>query len=100
MGYDVSLTRFAGDPSIAETFETTVTYNFHKVYRLVGFNVRELSGMTGAASAPLLQALVAFLGTEDYRDPWAPTPGNAGAALARLLKEARRMPDAVWNVVN
>ncbi len=79
--------------------ELNVTYNYNSVYGLLGFNLRELNGKTAAETESTLDMLVKKLGTaNDSKDYWAPTPGNAGKALNRLLEWARQHPKAVWRV--
>lgn len=113
MSYDIYLNGADGEPLMMdEAFteggtyalggtrdcELNVTYNYSSVYRLVDFSVRDLHGLTGAETSVFLRALVEKLGTSTYEDYWAPTPGNAGAALARLLSFAEAHPEGVWEV--
>lgn len=78
-----------------------VTYNYgHHYYDLLHEDgLRGLHGLSGAEAAPLLERAVAVLGTErDDSDYWAPTPGNAGAALGVLLRWAKQHPSARFDV--
>lgn len=74
-----------------------ITYNYGEVF---GPLVRELDGRTACET---IEGLRAFC--EQWRharpydcDYWAPTPGNARAAIARLLSFAEKHPDGVWEV--
>lgn len=81
-----------------------VTYNYGARYREhlppadSNILVTMLDGKTAAETIPLLERLVAALGTERDRDYWQPTAGNAGYALSILLAWARLYPDAHWDV--
>lgn len=76
----------------------SVTYNYSEVYRLVDFRIQDLNGMTARDTVETLRKAVEKLGTREYRDYWAPTPGNAGIALKTLLSWAEEHPDAIWKV--
>lgn len=78
--------------------ELNVTYNYSEVYRLLDFGLRDLDGKRADDTLPTLQRIVDKLGTKTYPDYWAPTPGNAGKALARLLSWAKQYPDGIWRV--
>lgn len=113
MSYDVSLCDpVTGDVLEAgETFqeggaqrvggtglcELNITYNYCEVF---GPLVRDLNGQTAEDTQVELQmAYDRWLGAKPYkRDYWAPTPGNAKAAIERLLTFARRHPNGVWRV--
>jgi len=80
-----------------------VTYNYGGMYCNVfpdeGWTngaISWLYGKTGAETIDVLRAGVIALGTNRDDDYWASTPGNAGAALARLLSFATAHPDGVW----
>tara|TARA_B100000614_G_scaffold262909_1_gene300418 strand:+ start:21384 stop:21749 length:366 start_codon:yes stop_codon:yes gene_type:complete len=75
-----------------------ITYNYSKLYGMVGFSMRDLDGKTASETAESLRSAVEKLGTDKYDDYWAPTPGNAGAALQTLLSWAEEHPDGVWKV--
>lgn len=86
--------------------ELNVTYNYGRVFELgaaaagvpwEGFR-EELDGKAARATLVKLRALVERLGTHKFDDYWAPTPGNAGAALDLLRSWAEQHPDAVWRV--
>lgn len=70
-----------------------VTYNYSEIW-----SVRTIDGLTGADSIPLLEEQVHQLGTQQYRDYWAPTKGNVGYMCSILLAWARRHPTAIWEV--
>lgn len=79
--------------------ELNVTYNYARQYSPLGFSLRDLDGQRASETEPLLASLVKRLGTaNDSDDYWAPTPGNAGKALNRLLGWARQHPHGVWRV--
>ena len=82
----------------ADRAELNVTYNYGKVYALVGFKLRDLHGRRALLTIPDLRRASSRLGTRRYSDYWAPTPGNAGHALSVLLGWAEANPDAVWDV--
>lgn len=76
-----------------------VTYNYGAHIReALGFPFGELHGKTASEVTDALEKAVAMLGTERDADYWKPTPGNAGAALARLLAWARAYPEGVFDV--
>lgn len=92
-----------GTYALGGTTEASVniTYNYNRHYRAVwgGAGLAEtLDGKRAAEVIPALEKAVATLGTKRDRDYWASEPGNAGAALARLLDWARQYPDAVFRV--
>ena len=76
----------------------SVTYNYSDVYRIVDFTVRALDGLKASETIPVLKAIVGRLGTLEHDDYWAPTPGNAGHAMAVCLAWAEAHPDATWSV--
>ena len=78
--------------------ELNITYNYSRIYSLVGFFLRELDGKFAKDVISELEILVRLLGTNLHEDYWAPTPGNAGHALSILLKWAKANPDAVFEV--
>jgi hypothetical protein len=83
-----------------ERAELNVTYNYGVCFHLAGIDgFREtLDGQKAADVTPALQSAVEKLGTQQYKDYWAPTPGNAGHALNILLQWAEQYPDAVFKV--
>ena len=78
--------------------EMNITYNYSKVYCLFDWKPRELDGKRARDTIPKLQEMVDKLGTRQYKDYWAPTPGNAGHAVNVLLQWAKQYPDATWKV--
>jgi hypothetical protein len=81
-----------------EDASLNVTYNYAEVYRLLGFSIRDLEDRKASETTAQLVALVEKLGTQQFDDYWAPTPGNAGHALSILLGWARQYPDGIWQV--
>lgn len=75
-----------------------VTYNYVEHFRdtMGPKGVRTIYGMTGAEALPILRQAIETLGTELDTDYWAPTAGNAGAALARLASFAEKFPNGVF----
>lgn len=78
--------------------EFSVTYNYCEVYSLFGFSMWALNGMPAGCAVAAFDPLVTRLGTKQYPDYWAPTPGNAGHTLKVLLDWCRLHPDAVIQV--
>lgn len=82
--------------------DLNVTYNyswFYFRYLDKKHGLRWLSGKRASETIEKLEAAVKELGDNTYEDYWAPTPGNAGYALAVLLGWAKQYPDATWRVV-
>lgn len=108
MSYDVSLEGAGPVKRISEggtqvlggstEAELNITYNYSEVYNLLGFNISQLNGQKAGDWIPELDALVSRLGTKQFTDYWAPTPGNAGYALSILLEWAKQYPDAIFRV--
>lgn len=109
MSYDVSLEgddvkvdhhEEGGTYALGGTDEAwlNVTYNYAEVYRLFDFSIRDLDGKRAGDTIEVMAAIVEKTGTRRFTDYWAPTPGNAGAALNTLLTWARANPDATWSV--
>jgi hypothetical protein len=113
MSYWVYLTDERGDALPVDSFidggtyalggttraELNVTYNYAKIYGPLGFSLRDLDGKTAAETIAQIANIVAQIGTErDSGDYWAPTPGNAGRALSRLLEWAKQHPAGLWSV--
>jgi hypothetical protein len=73
--------------------ELNVTYNYGK-----HFDFKQLNGLTGAASAPIMDRVIAKLGVQRAADYWEPTPGNVGHTLAILSRWATQHPKGVWRV--
>jgi len=78
--------------------ELNMTYNYSKPFGEAGFNLRSINGKRAAECVDEMERVVAALGTERASDYWAPTNGNAGAALNRLCTWARQHPQAKWRV--
>jgi hypothetical protein len=75
------------------TAELNVTYNYARF-----FDFRALDGKRAADTVEHIGMAVQTLGVDRDPDYWKPTPGNAGHALAILLRWAEQHPDAVWEV--
>ena len=97
------------------TAELNITYNYARIFERVlntarpesAFDkmfggtkqsgIRALYGATAQAIIPRLEAATAMLTGDRGPDYWAPTEGNARAALLDLLAIARAVPpDAVF----
>jgi len=74
-----------------------ITYNYAEVF---GSLVRELHNVKASDSLPRLKAFVdAHPNAKPYtRDYWAPTIGNAVAAIRVLVSFAEAHPDATWRI--
>lgn len=99
----VSVDRFQEGGTFDLMGETTaildVTYNYSEVFRMFEFSLRDLHGMKAGDTAARLEFLAGKLPNRPYKtDYWAPTPGNAGAVVHRLLGWAKQYPDARWRV--
>lgn len=79
-----------GGTSLADI---SVTYNY-----AIHFNFRELNGLTGEQSIPILREVVRRLGTKQNPDYWSATPGNTGYAASILLGWAALYPEYIWEV--
>ena len=77
----------------------SVTYNYAPLFaNALGCGMRDMNGVSGADSMPILEAGVTKLGTERSDNYWDATYGNAGQVLAVMLDWAKAHPDAVWQV--
>jgi hypothetical protein len=77
-----------------------ITWNYSQFYYWFldeEAGLRALNGCRAGDWIERLAAAVEKLGTHRY-DDYAPTAGNAGVALDRLLGWARQYPDAVFEV--
>jgi hypothetical protein len=77
-----------------------ITYNYGWFfYRCLDKEkgLRWLYGKAAQETIERLESAIEELGTRQYKDYWAPTPGNAGHALNVLLEWAKQHPDAVWD---
>ena len=75
-----------------------ITYNYARFFvdTLGGGGIRNIYGMSGAESIPVLELAVSKLGDDVHDDYWEPTEGNAKMALIQLIALARMRPDGVW----
>lgn len=76
-----------------------ITYNYSWFFHKCLDEEKGLRWLYGQRAGDTIERLVKAveeLGTQQYKDYWAPTPGNAGHALSILLKWAREHPEAVW----
>lgn len=80
--------------------EFSLTYNYSRLLLLtLGRPFRELDGMTGEESLPLLTDALAKCGQEHpYEDYWAPTLGNVARALSLMADWARANPWGRWEI--
>ena len=76
-----------------------VTWNYGIHYRRVmgEKGIREIYGLSGAESIPILSAAIANLGDEIDPDYWTATEGNAKRPLIQLRSMAQLRPDGVWD---
>ena len=113
MSYDIDLRNIDGEIVEVDNHEEggtyaiggvtqgslNITYNYSKFFydhldKKEG--IRWLYGKKARYTKERLRKAIDILGTKQYRDYWAPTPGNAGHALSVLLKWAEQHPIAVW----
>ena len=78
--------------------ELNITYNYAEVYSLFDFSINDLNGKRVGDFIPKMEEIVRKCGTREFKDYWAPTPGNAGFALNILLGWAKQYPDAIGEV--
>lgn len=78
--------------------EVNVTYNYSKVFNLLGFSIRDLHEKVAGDTIPILRALSQQLPDRPDDDYWAPTPGNAGHVIHAFLKWAKQYPTGIWEV--
>lgn len=78
--------------------DLNVTYNYSQVYAILDFHPSELNDKRAGDCIPRLEEIVAKLGTRQYSDYWAPTPGNAGHAMNVVLGWCKQNPDAIVRV--
>ena len=82
-----------------ERAELNVTYNYSRFFHEfldAKKGIRWLYGKKAKDCIKRLEKAVKELGTDQFTDYWAPTHGNAGYALAILLRWAKQHPDAVF----
>lgn len=72
--------------------DLNITYNYSNLYRLVNFDPEDLNDKIALTVIPTLERVVKELGTTQFSDYWAPTPGNAGYAMNILLQWAKQHP--------
>lgn len=76
-----------------------ITYNYCKTFvRVLGFNIRELTGKSGAETIPLLKEAIGKLKDDVSQDYWEETDGNVKKALCQLLAISQMRPDGVWRI--
>ncbi len=81
--------------------ELNVTYNYSWFYHHfldAEHGLKWLHGRKAADCIEKLEVAAKELTDKPYKDYWAPTPGNAGKALAILLDWAKLHPEAVFEV--
>lgn len=81
------------------TADLNVTYNYSRFYYEhldSEKGIRWLYGKKASETVERLEKAVAVLGVQQHSDYWRKTSGNAGYALAILLRWARQHPTAVW----
>ena len=112
MSYDISLVKNHKSVKVAlfeeggtyvmggsEIAELNITYNYSRFFYEqldAKEGIRWLYGKKAKDCIKRLEKAVKELGTKQYTDYWAPTHGNAGYALAILLRWAKQHPDAVF----
>jgi hypothetical protein len=76
-----------------------ITWNYGKhYYKVFGDEgIREIYGMTGAESIPVIKEAMSKLADDVSDDYWSGTEGNAKKALAGLLAFAQMRPDGIWD---
>lgn len=83
------------------TAELNITYNYSShYYRALNAEegLRWLNDKRAGDVLPQIETAVGLLGTEQDKNYWKATEGNAGHALAILARWARQYPDAVFSV--
>ena len=113
MSYNIELCNKDGKPVEVETFieggtlrvggsfvaELNITYNYSWFYTHFLDEEEGIGWLYGKKAKDTLNRLekaVEELGTDQFTDYWAPTPGNAGYALNILLTWAKANPNAIW----
>lgn len=116
MSYDVELVDDDGTPVAVDSHqeggvvavggstraEMTITYNYSEYYYDhidADEGLRWLDGKRAGDVIDVLYDAVEKLGTEQHKDYWEATEGNAGHALSVLLEWAREHPDATFRIV-
>jgi hypothetical protein len=104
-GESVAVPRFTAGGTYAlggsALAELNVTYNYSALFAETldsELGLRWLHQKPAGDCVTRLREAVGKLGTETSSGYWAPTRGNAGAALAVLLWWAALHPDAVFRV--
>lgn len=73
-----------------------ITFNYIEVF---GSLVDDLHLKFAKDTLPALRAFCdQYKRAEPWKDYWAPTPGNARAAIMRLISFAEQHPTGVWMV--
>lgn len=88
-----------------KSLHLNITYNYYKQFKAAfqkqfgvdNKGIRELYGLSGAKSIPVLESAIAELGDDIDEDYWKDTEGNAKRALYGLLAFAQLRPDGVWS---
>lgn len=81
--------------------DLNITYNYSWFYYDCfdkNAGLRWLNGKVAKDTIGRLERTVQELGTKQYTDYWAATPGNAGYALNILLNWAKEHPEATFEV--
>jgi len=81
--------------------DLNITYNYSWFYHQCLDKSKGIDWLDGKIAKETILHLteaVKKLGTRQYKDYWADTPGNAGYALNILLGWAKQHPDAVFEV--
>lgn len=75
-----------------------ITWNYGPHFRRVlgEEGIRSICGTTGAESLPILRAAAGKLAAGMDHDYWAPTEGNARAAIEGLIALAEIAPHGIW----
>ena len=81
--------------------ELNITYNYSWFYRRYLCSIDGICCLDSRLAKDCVdgfESAIAELGTNQFENYWAPTPGNAGFALSILLKWAKNNPEAMFVV--
>jgi hypothetical protein len=81
--------------------ELNITYNYSKWWEKAsgkGGHLRDLDGVSGKDSIPVLRNAINNLDNDVSKDYWEPTEGNVKAALFNMILLAGQCPDGVWSI--